>query len=74
VLMGMLINADAIRFVSRRRLCQKADPDTRKVWNAIVDAIKKVDPIVAEACRPECWWTGERCPELRPCGKCKSMI
>lgn len=67
VLMGMLINADAIRFVSRRRLCNKADPDTRKVWGAIVEAIGKIDPIVAEACKPECWWNGGRCFEPHSC-------
>ena len=67
VIMGMLINGDAIKFVSRRRLCNKADPATRTVWKAIVDAIGKIDPIVAEACKPECWWNGGRCFEPIPC-------
>lgn len=70
VLMGMLINADALRFVSRRRLCAKADKDTRKVWAAIVEAVRKIDPIVAEFCQPECWWTGGWCYEPVPCGRC----
>ena len=69
VMMGMLINADAIRFISRRRLCNKADPDTIKVWSAIVEAIGKVDPIVAEGCHPDCWWNGGRCFEPKPCGR-----
>lgn len=67
VLMGMLVNADALRQISRRRLCHKADPDTRKVWLAVVNAISKIDPIVAEACRAECWWNGGRCFEPKSC-------
>ena len=73
VIMGMLVNAEAIRFISRRRLCNKADPDTRKVWNLLVAAIKKIDPIVAEACHPDCWWNGGRCYEPIPCGKNKEQ-
>ena len=69
VMMGMLINGDAIKFVSRRRLCNKADPATRAVWKAIIDAIGKIDPIVEEACKPECWWNGGRCFEPIPCNK-----
>ena len=67
VMMGMIINADALRQISRRRLCNKADPDTRKTWRAVVDAVAKIDPIVAEACQKECWWTGGRCFEFQPC-------
>lgn len=74
VLMGMLINGDALRFVSRRRLCNKADPDTIKVWTAVVEAIRKIDPIAAEGCHPECWWNGDRCFEPCPCGKCPSAL
>lgn len=69
VIMGMLVNADALRFISRRRLCNKADPDTRKVWNLVVEAVRNIDPIVAEACHPDCWWNGGRCFEPMPCGK-----
>lgn len=73
VLHTMLVNADALRSISRRRLCMQAAAETRTVWKSVVDAISKIDPIVAEYCQPECWWTGGRCPELRPCGKCKPM-
>lgn len=74
VLMGMLVNADALRQISRRRLCAKADPDTRAVWQAVVDAIANVDPIVAEACHRECWWNGGRCFELVPCKHHKETV
>lgn len=72
VLASCLINADALRFISRRRLCNKADPDTRAVWSAVVDAIGKVDPIVAEYCHPECAWS-RGCPEFQPCGMCEPL-
>ena len=73
VLMGFLVNADALRFISRRRLCRKADPMTQKTWKAVVDAIGELQPIVAEFCKPECWWCGNRCPEMIPCGKCPAV-
>ena len=73
VMHSFLVNADALRFISRRRLCMQASEETRTVWKAVLGAIAKIEPIVAEYCQPECWWTGGRCPELRPCGKCKPM-
>ena len=67
VLVSMLVNADALKFISRRRLCAKADPDTRRVWTAIVEAVGKIDPIVAKYCQPECWWQNGVCDELQSC-------
>lgn len=71
VIMGMLINADALRFISRRRLCNKADPATRQTWRAIVDAVAEIDPIVAKYCQPECWWQNGVCDELQSCNSPK---
>lgn len=73
VLHSILVNADALRFISRRRLCMQAATETRTAWKAVVDAVGKIDPIVAEFCKPECWWCGGRCPELRPCGLCEPL-
>ena len=67
VLVTMLINADALKFISRRRLCAKADPDTRRTWRCIVDAVGKIDPIVSKYCQPECWWQNGMCDELQSC-------
>lgn len=69
VLVSCLVNADALRFISRRRLCMQASPETREVWKMIVDAVGTIDPIVAEFCQPECYWGGGYCTELRPCGR-----
>lgn len=68
VICSCLINADALRFISRRRLCKKASPETRAVWESVVEAVRKIDPIVADACHPECWWS-KQCFEPIPCHK-----
>ena len=73
ILVSCLINADALRFISRRRLCAQASQETREVWKAIVDAVGTIDPIVAEFCQPECYWSGWKCPELKPCGRCQKL-
>lgn len=64
----MEINAPEVIFISKRRLCMQASPETREVWRMVVDAIGKVEPIIAEFCHPPCWWYGGRCPEMKPCG------
>ena len=74
VLCTFFINAEALRFISRRRLCMKASQETRQTWQTVVDAIGKIEPIVAEFCKPECWWCGGNCPELRPCGKFAPLV
>ena len=73
VLCTFFINAEALRFISRRRLCNQASTETRIVWRAVVEAVRKIDPIVADFCQPECWWCGRKCPELRPCGLCEPL-
>lgn len=68
----MLVNAEALVNISRRRLCSKASPETRQAWNAIVEHVRLVDPIVAEACVPQCITFG-LCPEMQPCGYDKTI-
>ena len=70
VLMSFLVNAEALKFISRRRLCMKADPATRELWQAVVDAVRTIDPIVADFCKPECFWNNGVCDEFKPCGLC----
>ena len=64
----MVINAQELIFISRRRLCRLASPETRMVWMMVVDALKSVDPILASFCMPNCVYLG-RCPEPLSCGK-----
>ena len=60
-------NAQAIMFISRRRLCAQASPETRAAWKAVVDAIAEKEPELAECCVPECVYRGF-CPEFKCCG------
>ncbi len=60
-------NAQAVMFISRRRLCAQASPETRAAWRLVVDEIAKVEPELASCCVPECVYRGF-CPEFKSCG------
>ncbi len=60
-------NAQAVMFISRRRLCGQASPETRAAWKMVVDEIAKREPELAEKCVPECVYRGF-CPEFKCCG------
>lgn len=64
----MIINAQELMSISRRRLCGQAMKETREVWKAVVAELKKVDPIVSDHCVPMCVYRG-RCHEINPCGE-----
>jgi len=70
--MDVSINAQAMINVSRKRLCQKASPETRDAWQKVVDAVGQIDPIMAEKCVPNCVYRGF-CPELESCGFVNSL-
>lgn len=59
-------NAQAIIFISRKRLCRQASPETREAWQAVVDSLKTVDESLASCCVPECIYRGW-CPEMKSC-------
>lgn len=66
--MDMTANVQAIINISRKRLCSCASKETREAWKQVVEEIRKVDPILAEKCVPECLYRGF-CPEwMSPCG------
>lgn len=64
---SMRINAQALINISRKRLCSQASPETRHVWASLVEAIREVEPEIADACVPECVYRGF-CPEMYGCG------
>lgn len=66
--MQLSVNAQALIYMSRKRLCSKASPATRKIWNEVKDEMKNIDPIVAERMLPECAYRHGFCPEMKPCG------
>ena len=65
--MDFSVNAQAMINISRKRLCNKASPDTKDAWQKVVKAVGEIDPIMAEKCVPNCVFRGF-CPELETCG------
>lgn len=65
--MDMTCNAQAFMNISRKRLCYGcASEETRYAWQLVINALKEIDPILAEKCVPECVYRGF-CPETDRC-------
>lgn len=60
-------NAQALIFISRRRLCSQAAPGTRLAWLEVKKNVEAVDPELASVMVPECIYRGF-CPEFHTCG------
>lgn len=70
--MDMVCNAQSFINISRKRLCRKAAPETRKAWELVKEYVKEIDPELASAMVPECIYRGF-CPEIDDCcGYCKT--
>ena len=70
--MDMTANAQALINISRKRLCSCASSETRAAWKQVQEAIREIDPIMAEKMVPECIYRGF-CPEfMNPCGYSKT--
>ncbi len=66
--MDMTANAQALINISRKRLCNCASPETREAWKQVKEAIREIDPIMADKMVPECIYRGF-CPEfIKSCG------
>lgn len=63
----ILLNAQDLITISRRRLCSCASAETRRLWNMIRDEVRKIDPEVANCMVRECVYRGF-CPEISSCG------
>ncbi len=62
VSMEMDFNIQSLIDVSRKRLCNCADPETLKYWQGLVMAVAEYDPVIAWAMVPEGIHRGG-CPE-----------
>ena len=69
----MLINAQALINISRKRLCHKADKKTVEIWEQVVRELRLVDYVVSDYCVKECIYR-KGCPEIKPCGFYKTFI
>jgi hypothetical protein len=64
----MLLNAQHLIDIARRRLCFKASPETRGVMGRIRVAVSMEDPALAKYMVPNCVYRGGYCCEPKPCG------
>ena len=70
--MDMSANAQALINISRKRLCNCASKETREAWQQVKEAIKEVDPILADKMVPECLYRGFCTEFMSPCGYSKT--
>lgn len=68
----MLINAQALVNMARKRLCFQAHTETTKLMTLIREEMKLVDPALAHVMVPECLYRNA-CHELKPCGYFDSL-
>lgn len=67
----MLLNAQHLIDMSRRRLCFKASTETREVMEGIKNSLQYVDADLIGYMVPNCVYRGGYCCEPSPCGKYK---
>lgn len=67
----ILINAEAIINISKKRLCAKASAETREIWGKVVEEVRKCDPDLANHCVKPCVYCGF-CREAKSCGFTKT--
>lgn len=69
--MRLFLNAQEIINISKVRLCSKAEIETRKAWQSVINQLYNIEPLLATACIPSCVYRGF-CPELKSCGYAES--
>jgi len=69
VTMIWTMNAEELMTVCNKRLCMKADTDTRACVNAIRMVSLTQAPYLADLLVPMCVYLGNKCPEMHGCGR-----
>lgn len=65
--MDIVLNAQAFVNVSKKRLCNMAHPETKKVWQDVLLELKNVDYELYRCCVPNCVYRNGICPEGKNC-------
>ena len=65
----MSINAQELIFMSHKRLCRQASPETREVMKKICEAVIEVAPYMKDVLVPLCVYRGGICTEMFSCKK-----
>jgi hypothetical protein len=63
----MSVNAQELVFMSHKRLCKQASPETRLVMQMIVDEVIKECPEFKSVLVPLCAYRNGKCTEMFPC-------
>jgi hypothetical protein len=64
----MILNAQHLIEMSRKRLCLKAEKATRRIVTEVKNRVSLLDPWLANSMVPNCYYRGGICPESKPCG------
>jgi len=64
----MILNAEHLIDMSRKRLCNTSDVDTVRIMHRIREEVRKVDPALARYMQPDCVYRGGMCWQLN--GSC----
>lgn len=70
----MSLNAQELAFMSHKRLCTQASPETRQVMKMICDEVVKVAPYMKDVLVPLCKYRNGKCTEFYCCGLNKTFI
>ena len=70
----MLLNAQHLIEMSHKRLCSKAEKDTRIVWEKVKNQVSVVDPELAKYMVPSCEYRNGICTEPDSCGLYKRWL
>lgn len=69
--------AESFVEMAKQRLCMRTEERTRNLMKEMVKTLRGThDPFlqaVGYCCHPACEWLGNRCPEVKSCGKCKNI-
>jgi thymidylate synthase ThyX len=68
------INAQELVFMSHKRLCRQAAPETRKLMEMIKEAVCEVNPEFTDFLVPLCEYRNGVCTEFYPCGRNKRSV
>ena len=63
----MILNAQSLIQISRKRLCYMASKETIATWTKVRKAIRDIDPDLASYMVPECSYRNGLCPEFKEC-------
>lgn len=67
----ILVNAQAVINISRKRLCMMASEETREAWELFLKSLNSVEHTLASICVPDCVYRG-KCFEYKSCGLFKN--